>query len=62
MPKKLSDKIPGRGPGRKPLSEEAETVMMPIRMTVPQRDKLKRLGGAQWVRDRIDKAKEREPK
>jgi hypothetical protein len=29
-----------------------------VKMTTNQRDKLKRLGGAPWVRDRIDKAKE----
>jgi len=27
-------------------------------MTPAQRDKLAKLGGASWVRDRIDKAKE----
>ena len=47
----------GRGQGRKPL---AETVMIPValRMTQEQREKLARLGGANWVRQRIDKAKE----
>jgi hypothetical protein len=29
-----------------------------IKMTEPQREKFKRLGGAPWVRERIDKAKE----
>lgn len=29
-----------------------------LRMTKAQREKLERLGGAKWVRDRIDKAKE----
>lgn len=33
---------------------------MNIRMTTGQRDKLLRLGGAKWVRDRIDKAREPE--
>lgn len=33
-----------------------------IRMTTGQRDKLGRLGGAPWVRKKIDKAKEPEPK
>jgi hypothetical protein len=28
-----------------------------IGLTDPQREKLKRLGGASWVRDKIDKAK-----
>jgi len=29
-------------------------------MSLTQRDKLKRLGGAPWVREKIDKAKEPE--
>lgn len=29
-----------------------------LRMTPAQREKLERLGGAKWVRDRIDRAKE----
>jgi len=29
-----------------------------IKMTNAQRDKLKKLGGAPWVREKIDKAKE----
>ncbi|MEW6706603.1 MAG: hypothetical protein AB1430_17280 [Pseudomonadota bacterium] len=44
--------------GRPPLKAGEDTVPVVIRMTEPQRDKLGRLGGAQWVRDRIDKAKE----
>lgn len=48
----------GRGQGRKPLKEGEVSVSVPIRMTSSQRDKLARLGGPQWVRDRIDKAKE----
>lgn len=47
----------GRGQGRKPSSTTVETVPVAIRMTGEQRDKLQRLGGAPWVRDRIDKAK-----
>lgn len=53
---------PGRGQGRKPLKEGQESVIVPLRMTADQKEKLARLGGAQWVRDRIDKAKEPEPK
>lgn len=53
---------PGRGQGRKRLKEGEETVIVPIRMTAGQKEKLARLGGPQWVRDRIDKAKEPEPK
>jgi hypothetical protein len=48
---------PGRGQGRKPQEGEA-MVPVSIKMTPPQRDKLTRLGGAPWIRDRIDKAKE----
>lgn len=44
--------------GRPALSEGDATVPVVIRMTEPQKDKLRRLGGPQWVRDRIDKAKE----
>lgn len=46
------------GSGRKPLKDGVATVPVVTRMTVDQRDKLKRLGGAPWVRERIDKAKE----
>jgi hypothetical protein len=47
------------GAGRKPLGEEPSVVVQ-IRMRPAQRDKLKRLGGAPWLRERIDKAKEPE--
>lgn len=32
-------------------------VPVTIKMTVPQKEKLSELGGASWVRERIDKAK-----
>ncbi len=48
----------GRGQGRKPLDQDDPTVSFPVKMTASQRDKLKRLGGAPWVREKIDKAKE----
>ncbi|MEW6705026.1 MAG: hypothetical protein AB1430_09265 [Pseudomonadota bacterium] len=48
----------GRGQGRKPLQEGEQTLPVTIKMTESQKDKLVRLGGPQWVRDRIDKAKE----
>lgn len=35
-----------------------ETVTVSLRMTPAQREKLERLGGAKWVRERIDRAKE----
>lgn len=47
----------GRGQGRKPVTEGQPTVTVSLRMTEGQRDKLQRLGGAKWVRQRIDKAK-----
>ncbi|MDP3835042.1 MAG: hypothetical protein Q8Q82_13855 [Hydrogenophaga sp.] len=47
-----------RGQGRKPLDEASKTVVFPVKMSGRQREKLARLGGAPWVRDRIDKAKE----
>lgn len=51
---------PDRGQGRRPLSGETGVRAVPvsIKMTPEQRDKLLRLGGAAWVRERIDKAKE----
>ena len=47
-----------RGQGRKPLSEDEPTVTVSLRLTLALREKLARLGGAAWVRDRIAKAKE----
>lgn len=52
------DEPPKRQRGRKPLSEGMDTVPFVVRMTTAQRDKLNRLGGAKWVRDKIDRAKE----
>lgn len=49
---------PGRGQGRKPVKQGEETVTISLRVTEAQREKLARLGGAEWVRSRIDKAKE----
>lgn len=48
----------GRGQGRKPVKAGEPTVTMCLRMTLGQREKLARLGGAEWVRGRIDRAKE----
>lgn len=47
---------PGRGQGRKPVKQGEETVTVSLRMTAAQRDKLGRLGGAEWVRRKIDRA------
>lgn len=49
---------PGRGQGRKPVKQGEETVTLSLRVTVAQREKLARLGGAEWVRGKIDRAKE----
>jgi hypothetical protein len=49
-----------RGQGRKPLSPEDHTVTVSLRMTQAQREKLTLLGGAPWVREKIDKAKVRD--
>jgi hypothetical protein len=47
--------------GRPRLSATESTTPVVIRMTGTQRDKLQRLGGPPWIRDRIDKAKEPKP-
>lgn len=59
--KKIAPTETPRGRGRPALDPEDATVPVTIRMTTPQREKLGRLGGAKWVRDRIDKAKEPAP-
>lgn len=51
---------PGRGQGRKPIKAGQDTVTVSLRLTVGQRDKLALLGGAEWVRQRIDKANQRD--
>jgi len=48
----------GRGQGRKPIKEGQDTVTVSLRMTAAQRYELARLGGAECVRQRIDKARE----
>jgi hypothetical protein len=50
--------VPSRGRGRPALELGAEAVPVTIRMTSTQKEKLARLGGAPWVRERIDKARE----
>ncbi|RYF60107.1 MAG: hypothetical protein EOO27_07055 [Comamonadaceae bacterium] len=44
----------GRGQGRKPISPGQESVTVNVRMSTGQREKLQRLGGAPWVREKID--------
>jgi len=40
------------------VKQGEETVTLSLRVTVSQREKLARLGGAEWVRGKIDRAKE----
>ena len=51
---------PREGAGRKPTPEAESMKVGSIRLTQAQWDKLARLGGAAWLRDRIDKAREPE--
>jgi len=45
--------------GRPPAAPGAgKDARVELRLTQAQRDKLERLGGAQWLRDRIDAARE----
>lgn len=45
------------GAGRKPLAEGQETQIVSVRLTSAQREKLDALGGAAWIRERIDRAR-----
>ena len=44
--------------GRKPIKTNDPTVSITIRITVGQKDLLKMLGGAAWLRYQIDAAEE----
>jgi hypothetical protein len=57
--KEIGLKLPPnmRGQGRKGLSD-APSVVLQVRVTPDQKVKFERLGGAPWLRDRIDRAKE----
>lgn len=46
----------GRGQGRKPLDPAQRRHSTSIALTQEQKEKLKRLGGAEWVRRKIDEA------
>lgn len=50
-----------RGQGRKPLMEGVETVQVNVRLLPEQREKLKLLGGNNWLRKKIDAAKLKKP-
>lgn len=43
--------------GRKPISDTEPTVTVSLRMTPGQREKLARLGGAEWVRQQIERSR-----
>ena len=43
-----------RGQGRKPKPEGERMVIVPLRMTPEQKAKLTTLGGAKWVRAKLD--------
>lgn len=43
--------------GRKPLTEGENSVAVTIRLTLEQKNALKALGGAKWVREKIEQAK-----
>ncbi|WP_394791512.1 hypothetical protein [Rhodoferax sp.] len=58
MEKKLTGRGgPGRGQGRKPKGYSEAMKAVSIKMNEEQREKLNLLGGAPWVREKIDKAK-----
>lgn len=50
-------KLTERKAGRPRIEEGADTVPVTLRMTHAQREKLGKLGGPPWVRQKIDKAK-----
>jgi len=52
-------KQPKRPQGRPAIKPGEPTVTMCLRLTQAQRDKVARLGGAEWVRGRIERAKEK---
>ncbi len=45
------------GPGRKSLSMSGASPVLQVRLSPEQKAKVTALGGAQWVRKMIDKAK-----
>ncbi len=51
---------PGRGQGRKPINEGEVMVPISLKLLPAQKEKLQRLGGAAWVRLKIDQTRERE--
>ena len=48
----------GRGQGRKPKPEGEAMIPVTLKVLPSQKEKLARLGGAPWVRKKIDDEKE----
>lgn len=58
--KDVENALAKRGKGRKTLSDTGEAMKArPLRMTEVQWEKCKRLGGAAWVRAKIELANEK---
>jgi hypothetical protein len=47
----------GRGPGRPRIAEGVDSVVIQIRVAPEQRDKFHALGGAEWFRRMLNRAK-----
>lgn len=43
-----------RGQGRKPMPPERRMIVVPLRLTPEHKAKLANLGGAKWVRAKLD--------
>lgn len=50
-----------RDQGRKPLKAGEETVSFTFRLPISLREKLERIGGSSWLRDKIQAAKDKKP-
>lgn len=48
-----------RDQGRKPLKEGEETVSFTFRLPISLKEKLDRIGGAAWLREKIKAAREK---
>jgi hypothetical protein len=48
---------PARRPGRQPVPPEQKAIVGSVRMTAAQWEKFAALGGAAWLREKIDRAK-----
>lgn len=53
----MTQNKPKRSRGKPPLSDTEKTVHVTHKMTESQREKLKALGGSEWLRAQIDKTK-----